>query len=366
VYEAGPCGYVIYWHLKKRGLVCEVAAPSLIPKKPSDRVKTDRRDAKQLARLYRAGELTMIYVPEAEDEAIRDLVRARFSAVCDQRRARQRVTGLLLRLGFRYPGHGNWTPAHLNYLSRLKMPYPAQQIAFQEYVEAVTVGTERVERVSKAAEGVLVGWQREPVVRALMSLRGVGVIHAMTLVAEVGDLSRFDSAKELMSFFGLTASERTSGDNRQQGGITKAGNGACRRVMVEAAHQYRLTPRVSSRLQARQEGQGQEVRAIALKAQHRLNSRYRVLSGRRKKTVVVVVTAVARELCGFVWAIACQISAPHKVNKRDSTADKQTREPKNEATTPIIDQGAETIAESGKRRVRQYRLDPDKTFKRKP
>jgi hypothetical protein len=242
------------------------------------------------------------------------------------------------------------------------MPYPAQQIAFQEYVEAVSVATERVERVSKAAEEVLVGWKREEVVRALMSLRGVGLIHAMTLVAEVGDLSRFDSAPELMSFFGLTASERTSGDNRQQGGITKAGNAACRRVMIEAAHQYRMAPRVSVKLQARQQGQGPEVRAIALKAQQRLNSRYRVLSGRRKKAVVVV-TAVARELCGFVWAIACQLSAPHKVKGQNPKVGKSPSEPECGPTT-INNRGRGAEKTTGGTRVRRYVLDHEKTFGR--
>src|SRR5437867_2213771 len=242
VYEAGPCGYVIYRHLKKKGLHCEVVSPSLIPKKASDRVKTDRRDAQQLARLYRAGELPAIYVPDEEDEAVRDLVRARHATVMDQRKARQRLKGFLLRLGFRYSGKSSWNDAHQRYLARLTMPRPEQQIVFQEYIEAITVQTEGLERLTRAMVNTLAGWKWEPVVRALMSLRGVQEIVAMTLVAEAGNLSRFEDPRQLMAYFGLTPSEHTSSDKRWQGSITKCGNGACRRVLTEAAWQYRLPP----------------------------------------------------------------------------------------------------------------------------
>ncbi len=190
VYEAGPCGYVIYRHLTKRGYYCQGIAPSLIPTKASDRVKTDRRDAKQLARLFRAGELTPIYVPDEEDEAVRDLVRARERAVIDQRQARQQLKGFLLRLGHRYSGQGNGSPGHLRYLASLKLSHADQQIAFQEYLEAITVATERLVRLTTAVEAAWPGWKREPVVRALMSLRGGAVIHGMTLVADAGDLTR--------------------------------------------------------------------------------------------------------------------------------------------------------------------------------
>jgi transposase len=312
VYEAGPCGYVIYRHLTKRDYHCQVIAPSLIPTKASDRVKTDRRDAQQLARLFRAGELTAIYVPDEEDEAVRDLVRARDRSMMDQCKARLRLKAFLLRLGHRYLGRGNWSDAHLRYLSSLRFAHAGQQIAFQEYLEAVTVATERLQRLSKAMEAALPNWKREPVVRALMCLRGMAVITGMTLVAEAGDLTRFDSPTQLMSYFGLTPSEYSSGDKRQQGGITKAGNGACRRALVEAAQHYRVAPRVTPAIQKRQEGQSHEVRAIALKAQQRLNGRFRLLTGRRKKSVVIIA-ALARELCGFVWAIACQVNAPERL-----------------------------------------------------
>ena len=305
VYEAGPCGFVLCRHLRSKGFVCQVVAPSLIPKKASDRVKTDRRDADQLARLYRAGELTAIHVPDQEDEAIRDLVRARTSAVVEQRKARNRLKGFLLRLGYRYTGKSGWNDAHKRYLSSLVMPRPAQQIAFQEYIHAINDATERLERLSQAVEDALPGWKWEPVVRTLMSLRGVQVLTGMTLVAEVGDFSRFDDARSLMNFFGLTPSEHSSGGSRVQGGITKCGNVHCRRVLTEAAWHYRLTPKVSEPLQKRQEGQSKEVRLIAWNAQKRLHQRFRQLSAKKKS--VIAAAAVARELTGFVWAIARQV-----------------------------------------------------------
>jgi len=305
VYEAGPFGFVLCRHLLSKGFVCQVVAPSLIPKKASDRVKTDRRDADQLARLYRAGELTAIHVPDPEDEAIRDLVRARTSAMVEQRKARNRLKGFLLRLGYRYSGKTSWDDAHKRSLSRLVMPQPAQQIAFQEYLHAIDDATERLERLTQAVENALAGWKWEPVVRALMSLRGVQVLTGMILVAEVGDFSRFDDARSLMNFFGLTPSEHSSGDSRVQGGITKCGNTHCRRVLTEAAWHYRLRPKVSQAIQARQEGQSKEVRLIAWKAQQRLHHRFQQLSAKKKS--VIAAAAVARELTGFVWAIACQV-----------------------------------------------------------
>ena len=343
VYEAGPCGYVIYRHLTQRGYHCQVIAPSLIPTKASDRVKTDRRDAQQLARLFRAGELTAIYVPDEEDEAVRDLVRARDRAMMDQCKARLRLKAFLLRLGHRYLGKGNWSEAHRRYLSSLKFAHAGQQIAYQEYLEAVTVATERLQRLGKAMETALPSWKRQPVVRALMCLRGMATLTAMTLVAEAGDLTRFDSPTQLMSYFGLTPSEYSSGEKRQQGGITKAGNGACRRALVEAAHHYRVAPRVTPAIQKRQEGQSGQVRALALKAQQRLNGRFRLLRGRRKKSVGVIA-ALARELCGFVWAIACQVSAPERLKK-------QTAARTAAASTPA----------SAHRRV--YVLDRSKNYK---
>lgn len=305
VYEAGPCGFVLCRHLRSKGIACEVVAPSLIPKKASDKVKTDRRDADQLARLFRAGELTPIHVPDQEDEAVRDLIRARHSAMDELRKARHRLKGFLLRLGFRYTGKSSWTDAHKRYLSGLVMPQPPQQIAFQEYIHAIDDAGERLERLTQAVLAALPGWKWAPVVRALMCLRGVQELTGMTLVAEVGDFSRFEDPRSLMHFLGLTPSEPSSGGARTQGGITKCGNTHCRRVLVEAAWQYRLTPKVSEALQKRQQGQSKEVRMIAWKAQERLHQRFKQLAA--KKNRVVAATAVARELAGFVWAIACQV-----------------------------------------------------------
>ena len=335
VYEAGPCGFVLCRHLRNRGIHCELIAPSLIPRKASDRVKTDRRDADHLARLYRAGELTAIHVPDQEDEAIRDLVRARTSAMTDQRQARNRLKGFLLRLGFRYTGRSSWNDAHKRYLSGLVMPQGPQQIAFQEYIHAINDATDRLQRLAKAVENALPGWKWEPVVRALMSLRGVQVLTAMTLVAEVGDFSRFDDPRSLMHFFGLTPSEHSSSDKRVQGGITRCGNAHCRRVLTEAAWHYRLDPKVSEAIQKRQEGQSKEVRLIAWKAQQRLHKRFKQLSARKKS--VVAATAVARELAAFVWAIACQVK-------------------------PAEQPAAPEIIRTCRGKV--YRLDPEKKFQK--
>jgi len=335
VYEAGPCGFVLCRHLRNKGLHCEVIAPSLIPKKASDRVKTDRRDADQLARLYRAGELTAIHVPDQLDEAIRDLVRARTSAMTDQRQARNRLKGFLLRLGFRYTGKSSWNDAHKRYLSGLVMPQGPQQIAFQEYIHAINDATDRLERLAQAVQDALPGWKWEPVVRALMSLRGVQVLTAMTLVAEVGDFSRFDDPRSLMHFFGLTPSEHSSSDKRVQGGITRCGNAHCRRVLTEAAWHYRLKPKVSETIQKRQEGQSKQVRLIAWKAQERLHKRFHQLSAKKKS--VVAATAVARELVGFVWAIACQVK-------------------------PAEQPAAPEIIRTCRGKV--YRLDPEKKFQK--
>ena len=335
VYEAGPCGFVLCRHLRSRGIHCEVIAPSLIPRKASDRVKTDRRDADQLARLYRAGELTAIHAPDQEDEAIRDLVRARTCGMTDQRQARNRLKGFLLRLGFRYTGESSWNDAHKRYLSGLVMPQGPQQIAFQEYIHAINDATDRLERLAKAVEDALPGWKWEPVARALMSLRGVQVLTAMTLVAEVGDFSRFKDPRSLMHFFGLTPSEHSSSDKRVQGGITRCGNAHCRRVLTEAAWHYRLKPKVSETIQKRQEGQSKPVRLIAWKAQERLHKRFHQLSAKKKS--VVAATAVARELVGFVWAIACQVK-------------------------PVEQPAAPEIIRTCSGKV--YRLDPQKKFQK--
>lgn len=306
VYEAGPCGYDIYRHLTKLGHSCAVVAPSMIPKKIGDRVKTDRRDAVSLARLNRAGELTPVYVPREEDEAMRDLCRAREDAVTAQRTARQRLCAMLLRLGFRYSRKTVWTPVHFRWLSTLKMPHPAQQIAFQEYIHAVKESTERVDRLTEQIQKLMPEWRLAPVVKALQTMRGVAPMTATITMAELGDLGRFENPRQLMAYLGLIPSEKSSGKKEKRGGITKTGNGHVRRVLVEAAQTYHHPARVSRHLLERQEGVPEPICKIAWRAQVRLCGRFRKMIA-RGKTWNKVVTAVARELSAFMWAIAKEV-----------------------------------------------------------
>ena len=253
-YEAGPRGFALCRCLRAHGLDCILVCPSKVPRKPGERVKTDRRDADQLARLFRAGELAGIYVPELADEAMRDLIRARFQVGKAQHRARQQLKMYLLRHNLRYGGQTPWTPAHLRYLAEIKMPFPVQQIVFEEMLEVISEATERLERYDQEIERAVPGWRWEPAVRALMSLRGMALLHAATLVAELGDFNRFDHPGQLMGYLGLVPSEHTTGTDRQQGGITKMGNAPARRALVEAAWQYRAPARLSPHLKKRQEG----------------------------------------------------------------------------------------------------------------
>lgn len=302
VYEAGPCGYDIYRSLIEKGFDCAVVSPAHIPKSPADRVKTDRRDAMTLARLHRAGELTYVFVPRPEDEAMRDLSRAREDAKKAERVARQQLGGMLLRLGFRYHGD-NWTKQHFRWLADQKMPEPAQQVVFQEYINAIHEATARVERLTQQIETLISSWRMAPVVMALQALRGVSTIVAVTTVAELGDLARFEHPKQLMAFLGLVPSEHSSGEKKRQGGITKTGNGHVRRVLVEAAQAYRYPARITRPLLKRYEGLSKEVKDTAWKCQVRLCARFRRLVA-RGKSHNAVVTAIARELAAFIWAIA--------------------------------------------------------------
>jgi transposase len=302
VYEAGPCGFVIWRHLSAQGLSCEVVAPSSIPKRSGDRIKTDRRDAMLLARLSRAGELVSVRVPDVVDESIRDLVRSREDAVRECRNGRHRLKALLLRNGIRYAGKTSWTAAHERWLATIKLAHPAQQVAFQEYLHAISQSTKRIERLEKAMLEALPQWGLRPMVQALQALRGVQLIAAMTLVAELQDFMRFDSARQLMAYVGLVPSEHSSGPKRRQGGITKAGNSAARRMLVEIAWQYVHNPRVSPIIAKRHEGLPEEVIELAWKAQLRLSGKFKRLLARKVLKTKAVV-AVARELAGFVWAI---------------------------------------------------------------
>lgn len=306
VYEAGPCGYALHRHLTRKGYACAVVAPSMIPKCSGDRIKTDRRDAIMLARLHRAGELTAVFVPNAEDEAVRDLTRSREDAVANHRRSRQQLGALLLRQNIRYTGKSAWTQAHLRWLARVVMPQPTQQIVFQEYLNATQETDLRVARIDEQLRIAVEGWRMAPVVRAMQTLRGVSLNAAATTIAEIGDMTRFDNPRQLMAFLGLVPSQYSSGPRVRMGHITKTGNGHARRVLVEAAWAYRFSAKIARAHQIRQENQPQAVRDIAWKAQVRLCRRYQRLIA-KGKTKQVVVTAIARELMGFMWAIAREV-----------------------------------------------------------
>lgn len=308
-YEAGPCGYGIQRQLSDLGWECQVVAPSLIPKKAGDRVKTDRRDSLMLARLYRAGELTAVWVPDGAQEALRDLTRAREDMKHLQRQAKQRLLAFLLRQGKRYSGKSNWTQAHYRWMEEIKFGQPVQQIVFQEYVDTVKALSKRVDALDRQIESAASESVFWPVIEGLMALRGVNLLTATTIVAEIGDLRRFATAPQLMAYLGVVPSEHSSGGTKSRGGITKTGNGHVRRVLVEAAWTYRHPARKTAVLQRRAERTAEVVQEIAWKAQKRMCSRYRLLEA-RGKLKVQVCTAIARELTGFIWAIGQTLPQP--------------------------------------------------------
>jgi transposase len=310
VYEAGPCGYWLYRYLTKKKLTCWVVAPSSIPKRAGGRVKTDRRDAMQLARLLRSGDLTPVYVPAVADEAIRDLVRAREDSLKDAKAAKARLKAFLLRQDIRYEGRANWGPAHLRWLAEVVCPTPAQQIVFQEYVRAVSEHTERLQRLEAELQTQVQTWRWLPVVEAIQALRGVQFTAAVILIAELGDLTRFENPRQLMSYLGLIPREHTTGERRRQGSITKTGNSHARRALIEGAWAYRYPAKVSRHLQLRLEKVPKAIQAISWKAQVRLCKRYRRLMA-RGKNVNQVVVAIAREMAAFVWAIAREVEVTH-------------------------------------------------------
>ena len=305
-YEAGPCGYGVHRQITDMGHRCDVVAPSLIPKKPGDRVKTDRRDAVTLVRLLRAEELTAVWVPDQQQEAMRDLSRIREDLKSMERCARQRLSGFLLRNKKIYAGQSNWTQAHFRWLETIIFESPIQQIVFQEYVDVVKHLQGRVASVQQEMMKALVGWSLGVVVEALMALRGVNLVTAMTIVAEIGDMSRFESPRQLMAYLGLVPSEDSSGNRQKRGGITKTGNGHVRRVLVESSWSYRMPARKTAHLRRKAEKASEAVQAIAWKAQKRLCSRYWHLT-QKGKLKVQACTAVARELAGFIWAISREV-----------------------------------------------------------
>jgi transposase len=308
-YEAGPTGYVLYWELSALGVTCEVVAPTLVPVKAGDRVKTDRRDALKLARSYRAGDLTPVWVPDAAHEALRDLVRAREAAKKDQLRARHRLGKFLLRQGRRPPTvMTTWTQAHLTWIKTVHFAHAAQEATVLDYLHEVEHMADRIARLERAIdEAVKTAPERmRAVIEALQALRGIALVSAVTIVAEVGELSRFTKPRQLMGYSGAVASEDSTGTRIRRGAITKTGNAHLRRVVIEAAWAYRYRPAVGATLRTRQASASEEVKAIAWKAQHRLNARYRHLTA-RGKCKQETVTAVGRELLGFIWAIGVHV-----------------------------------------------------------
>jgi transposase len=322
-YEAGPTGYVLYWQLSELGVKCEVIAPTLVPEKAGDRVKTDRRDAEKLARCYRAGDLTAVWVPDAAHEALRDLVRARLAAKRDQLRARNRLGKFLLRHGRRAPeGTTAWSTKHLAWIKRQSFEQAAQQATLVDYLHEVQHAAERIVRLERSIDTAIetLPEKMRAVIEALQSLRGIAKIGAVSIMAEVGELSRFEHARHLMGYSGAVSWEDSSGPRVHRGGISKAGNAHLRRIVIEAAWAYRHRPGLGATLLARQRDQSEDIKAIAWKAQHRLHARYARLLAKGKPKQKVI-TAVGRELLGFIWAIGVaaersQVAAPRRMLKR--------------------------------------------------
>jgi transposase len=303
VYEAGPTGYGLCRWLRAQGYRAEVIAPSLVPRAPGERIKTDRRDAAKLARLARAGELHWVTVPDERDEAMRDLTRAREDVVEARLRVRQQINALLLRHGVNFPGKTRWTAAHLRWLKQVQLKYPAQQLVLEESLQALAALDAMLNRLQAGIQGELADWRFASVVKALMALRGIAEIAAVTLVAEIGDIRRFAHPRELMAFLGLVPGEHSTGGRIRRGAITRAGNAHARRMLVEAAWQYRFRAHEGKALLQRLKEQPPAVQRLSWKTQERLCRRYQRLSGRGLHQNKVCV-AVARELAGFVWAMA--------------------------------------------------------------
>ena len=305
-YEAGPTGYGLYRQVKALGHDCTVVAPSLIPKKPGERIKTNRRDAVTLVRLLRAGELTPVWVPDTVHEAVRDLARAREAAAADMRKKRQQVLSFLLRHGRVFSGRSHWSLAHRRWLARQRFEHAAQQIVFQDAINAIEDAAARLHELDRQLLAIVPTWSMAPVVAAYQAMRGVSFVVAVTFAAEVGDVRRFDNPRQLMAFLGLVPGERSTGETVYRRGLTLAGNRRARRVLVEGAWSYRHPARVSETLRVRLEELPKAVRAIAWKAQIRLSARYRRLIAAGKKPPVVIA-AIAREMAAFLWAIGREV-----------------------------------------------------------
>lgn len=304
-YEAGPTGFGLYRRLNQEGIVCEVIAPSLVPRQPGRRIKTDRRDAVQLAHYYRSGNLTVVAVPDEATEAVRDLERDREDAKKAERVARSQLSKFLLRHDRRWEGKTNWTQKHLDWIRAQSFSEDAQNWVLIDYLETVERATVRINELTKRIEEVAETWSSAPLVKALQAFRGIRLVTAVVIAAELGDLRRFPKPSDLMGYLGLVPSENTTGQSQHRGPITKTGNQHVRWVLVETAWQYRFQPRMSEAIRKRNDGVAPAVRQIAWKAQKRLHGRFKRLTDRGKPGQVAV-TAVARELAGFLWAVGQQ------------------------------------------------------------
>jgi transposase len=312
-YEAGPTGYGLHRQITDLGHACIVVAPSLIPRKASDKVKTNRRDATALARLLRAGELTAVWVPDPGHEAMRNLIRLRTVAVENIKGHKQQVSSFLLRHSRIFPRHKHWGARYRQWLQAQSFEHPADQIVLQEYVEAVRLGEERLVRIESAIKEFLPNWHLAPVVEALQALRGIDLVVAVNFVVEIGDIRRFASPRQLMGYLGLVPEERSTGETVRRGSITKMGNPRVRQLLVESAWTYRFPPRIGAKKLQKLEQVPPKIREIAWKAQSRLSARFRAFTARGKKTTVTC-TAVARELAGFMWAVAMEVQPPSAGN----------------------------------------------------
>lgn len=308
-YEAGPTGFVLARRLRQLKVDCIVMSPSKTERKPNEKIKTDKRDAKKIAKLFRNGDLTEVRIPPALDEAVRDLCRARTDASDDLSRAKQRLGSFLLRNGYRYDKATKWTPAHMRYLRHLTLPDPTQGLVLEGYLQTIDSCLERVQSFEEKLKHVLPDWQWRPIVEALMACKGFKEVAAMTIISEVGDLRRFKSPRQLMAFLGLVPGEESSGNKRRQGSITKCGNGHARWMLCESAQAYRREPKISAQLSKRQDGQPHEVKALSWRMQKRLSKRYRHLRARGIRDSKCIV-AIARELCAFLWELQVKLNLP--------------------------------------------------------
>jgi len=301
-YEAGPCGFVLARHLLRLGLHTVVIAPSLIPRQSGNKFKTDKRDAKELARHFRSGNLTPVHIPDESDEVIRDLCRARTDAVDDCRRSRQRMLSFLLRNGHHYTGKSHWTAAHMRYLRELVLQNPSQKVILEEYLQTIDSNMQRVADLEENMRTLQADWARSKFAEALQGFRGFQLVASMIITSELGDLTRFNHPRKLMAYLGLVPTEDSSGDRRRQGAITKCGNSHARWILVEVAECYRYDPKISRALSYRQEGLSKSVKDLSWRAQKRLNHRYvRLLMRRLHKNKIKV--AIARELAAFIWEL---------------------------------------------------------------